>query len=146
MRDLAFFNAGCHEPRGARRAVVPFRRLVRRLLRPIFQRQVVLYQELHDLIDRLEQENRMLRSHTEVQLGTQVERLDGRHDALAAQMQTTIALGWDYVATVRRLAVLEDRVEALMAAQDEARPSIPFLAQDGETDTHPAPVAQSRAS
>lgn len=118
MRDLAFYNVGCQDPKGARRIVVPLRRLLRRLLRPIFDRQVAIFGELCDRADRLEQENHALRA--------QVERFDRRHDALAARMQTTVALGWDYVATVRRLAVLEDRVEALLAARDDARPSIPF--------------------
>ena len=118
MRDLAFYNAGCQDPRGARRVVVSLRRLVRRVLRPIFQRQVGLYQELFDHVDRLERENHALRA--------QVERFDRRHDALDARMQATVALGWDYVATVRRLAVLEDRVESLASARDDDRPSIPF--------------------
>lgn len=141
MRDLAFYNVGCQDPKGARRIVVPLRRLLRRLLRPIFDRQVAIFGELCDRADRLEHENHALRA--------QVERFDRRHDALAARMQTTVALGWDYVATVRRLAVLEDRVEALMAARDDARPSIPF-AGPGRAGVEVGPEAdaapQARAS
>jgi hypothetical protein len=81
-QELAFYNVGCQEPRGARRVVVPFRRLLRRVLRPIFVRQ-------------------------------DLEHISQRQFHLAEQLQGSVALGWDYVATVRRLAALEDRVEAL---------------------------------
>jgi hypothetical protein len=33
-------------------------------------------------------------------------------------MQSAVAFGWDYVALTRRLAILEDRVEALMEATE----------------------------
>jgi hypothetical protein len=90
VQDLAFYNAGCSGLKGWRRIVIPFRRLLRRLLRPIFQRQVALF-----------------------------EQVFRREDLLEAQIQTTMAFGWDYVALVRRLAVLEDRVEALMVEREE---------------------------
>ena len=100
MSDLAFYNVGC-EPRGLKGALVPLRRALRRLLRPIFQRQVVILQEICDRLDRLE--------------GGQNAQ-DRRQDALLARVQATSAMGWDHVAMARRLAVLEDRVEGLIAA------------------------------
>ena len=107
MRDLAFYNVGCHEPRGARRLVVPARRAVRRLLRPIFQRQVEIFQSLCDRLDAAERADRAIRGD--------LDHLIRRQDDLAEQVQHAIAFGWDYVAMVRRLAALEDRVAALGA-------------------------------
>lgn len=127
MRDLAFYNAGCHEPRGARRAVVPVRRALRRVLRPIFQRQVEIFQNLCDRLDAAERADHALRERLDV--------LSGRQDAFAEQVQTTIAFGWDYVAMVRRLAVLEDRVEALAArAEGKTEVGPPGPRSDGDRD------------
>ena len=53
MSDLAFYNVGC-ESRGLKRAVVPLRRLLRRVLRPIFLRQVEILQEICNRLDGLE--------------------------------------------------------------------------------------------
>jgi hypothetical protein len=108
--DLAFYNAGCHEPKGVRRVVVPFRRLLRRLLRPIFQRQMELFQHLGG---RLDEHERSIQANR-----TSLEHLSSRHEHLADQMQVALAFGWDYVALVRRLAVLEDRVEELMRERE----------------------------
>ncbi len=125
MTDLAFYNAGCQEPRGLRRVLVFARRGLRRILRPIFQRQVELFQALCDRLDAAERADASLRDD--------LNALAKRHDNLNAQMQTAMAFGWDYVAMVRRLSVLEDRVETLIqtsgptANADDARPSsVPF--------------------
>ena len=79
---------------------MPLRRVLRRVLRPIFQRQVEILQEICDRLDGLE-------------AGQQAQ--DRRQDALLARIQATSAMGWDHVAMARRLAVLEDRVEGLLA-------------------------------
>ncbi len=50
MRNFTFDFA---EPRGWRRIVVPFRRALHFLLRPILQRQVELFQHLSSELDRL---------------------------------------------------------------------------------------------
>src|SRR5262249_49846373 len=55
MRDFAFYEAVVLEEHGWTRLLVPFRRLVRRLLRPIFQRQVLLLEHLHNEAGQLEQ-------------------------------------------------------------------------------------------
>lgn len=128
MPDLAFYNAGCLEPRGLRRAVVPVRRLLRRLLRPIFLRQVELFQHL---IARLDADETSLRGACE-----DVERLSKRQDDLEERVETVLAFGWDYVAMVRRLAVLEDQLAILTGQNtptaDEAdpQPSILFPSLD----------------
>ena len=100
--DLAFYNAGCHEPKGLKRVVVPFRRLIRRLMRPMFLRQVEILEQLCERLDEQAEATR----------------------ALHAEMRTVMAFGWDYTALVRRLAVLEDRVEALMVEAEAARTAL----------------------
>jgi len=54
MTDFAFYNVGCEAPKGLRWLVEPLYRLLRRLLRPIFLRQVALYEELARRQERLE--------------------------------------------------------------------------------------------
>lgn len=105
MPDLAFYNVGT-EPGGRLRSLVVLpRRLLRRLLRPFFQRLVEILQSLCDRLDAAEEADRALRSD--------VERLHERQEQLAESLRSSIALGWDHVAMARRLAVLEDRVELL---------------------------------
>jgi hypothetical protein len=138
VRDLAFYNAGCQETRGVRRAVVPFRRAVRRLLRPIFHRQVELYQEIWHRLDHIDHslhalhhEQHALR-HELHALRHELHTVSGRQDGLDEQLKTTLAFGWDYVATVRRLAVMEDQIALLTGTaapkfdDTEAHPSILF--------------------
>ena len=92
MHDLVFYEAGCHEVKGMRRVVIPFRRLLRRLLRPIF---LHLDSQLNSL-------------------GAELNSLDRRQNLLDRDLKAVLAMGWDHVAMVRRLAALEDHVEALM--------------------------------
>jgi hypothetical protein len=98
MHNLVFYEAGCHEVKGIRRVVVPFRRLLRRLLRPIF---------LH-LDSRLNSLDRRQNS------------LDRRQDLLDRDLKAVAAMGWNHVAMVRRLAALEEHVEALMQRDEMA--------------------------
>jgi hypothetical protein len=105
MRDYLFYNYGCTEPKGLRRVVIPFRRILRRFLLPMFQHQIELYRQLDADIDRLSQ----------------------RQEQLDCQLKASTSLGWDHIAIVRRLAALEDHVEALMqrdamAASSEGSP------------------------
>src|SRR5206468_3273302 len=88
MRELAFYEAGYHEVKGIRRAVIPFRRLLRRLLRPIF-----------------------------LQLDAELRSLARRHDEFDRELKAVRAMGWDHVALARRLAVLEDHVDAILTAE-----------------------------
>jgi glycosyltransferase involved in cell wall biosynthesis len=125
--DLAFYNAGCSDARGVRRVVVLARRLLRRVLRPIFAHQVVLFQYLIDRLDRYE-----------TALRGDIESLTKRQEELAERVETIQAFGWDYVAMVRRLAALEDHL-ATMNGQagppfedGDSRPSILFPGFDDE--------------
>jgi hypothetical protein len=126
--DLAFYDAGCSDARGVRRVVVLARRLLRRVLRPIFAHQVVLYQYLIDRLDRCETAFR-----------GDIETLSKRQDELAERVETIQAFGWDYVAMVRRLAVLEDQLAALTgqagpSSEDvDSKPSILFPGFDEES-------------
>ena len=88
MRDFAFYNAGVDDATGPRRALAMARRLLRRVLRPIFFRQEAIYRDLQEQIDILESQIR----------------------ALADRAEATDAFGWDHVAMARRLAAIEDRL------------------------------------
>ncbi len=51
-------------------------------------------------------------------LRTLCDDLRRRQEEQAAKLPATLAFGWDYVAMVRRLAILEEHVDALLAARD----------------------------
>jgi ABC-type phosphate transport system auxiliary subunit len=51
--------------------------------------------------------------------------LDERQTDLTEQVQATQAIGWDHAALARRLAVLEDRIEALTAELDRRNAAEP---------------------
>ena len=105
MHNLVFYEAGCHEVKGIRRVVIPCRRLLRRLLRPIF---------LH-LDSRLSSLDRR-----QNQLVAELNSLDRRQNLLDRDLKAVMAMGWDHVAMVRRLASLEEHVEALMQRDEMA--------------------------
>jgi hypothetical protein len=126
VSDLAFYNVGCERPRGIRLLVVVPRRILRRILRPIFHRQVELLRELfHRLyatelaVERVERRQDELREGLTRDLGR-------RQDELDEKLQTLVAMGWDHVAVARRLAALEDQIAVLTgtapAAADEGDP------------------------
>ena len=154
MQDFAFYNAGSHSLKGPRGLLVMVRRLMRRVLRPIFLRQVEIFQHFADRLDN--HENRVCalridadslkRQHEALsrevmqdlaqELGRQNEALalrqdllSGRQDELADQIQTTMAFGWDYVAMVRRLATLEDQLASLTGST---------LTSSDDGDAHPS--------
>ncbi len=133
MSDLLFYNVGTEGPRGARRMVIPVRRALRRVLRPIFQRQVEIFQSLCDRLDAAERHNHILRE--------ELHHLSRRHEALVEQNRVLMAFGWDYAAMVRRLGVLEDRIETLATVQaTEGRASVPFREQTAHGESPLAEV------
>lgn len=119
MQDFAFYNVGCHNAKGPRGPLVLARRSLRRVLRPMFYRLAELFQHLADRLD--EHEHRIFAIQVETdELKDRHDELDRRHDEmakrqdeLAEQVHTTAALGWDYVALVRRLATIEDQLAVL---------------------------------
>lgn len=119
MNDLAFYNEGGQSRGGVRQGVVLARRLLRRVLRPIFMRQVEIFQHLVDRLDRLaprvdahEHAVWALRSDAD-SLKQRQDEVSRRQEEVSEQLQTALAFGWDYVALVRRLATLEDQVASL---------------------------------
>ena len=120
VRDFAFYNAGVDDATGPRRAVAMARRLLRRLLRPIFFRQEAIYRDLQGQIDALE----------------------GQLRALDARVEATDAFGWDHVAMARRLAAIEDRLDA--GSPEADRGPVPGRRLDGASNL-PAPHATAPA-
>ena len=116
MRDLAFYNAGGDSMSGPKAPLVLARRLLRRILRPIFQSLEQMLVQIHYRIDDLEREHGTLRSATEPAL----DELTRRQDELSDRTRQSLAFGWDYVAAVRRIAALEDRVEELTTRLEAA--------------------------
>ena len=112
MDHLAFYNAGCEPTPGPAGFQIRARRQLRRILLPMFERLVQILASLCHRLDVAEHEARDLRA--------QVEDLRRRQEDHAAKAPATLAFGWDYVAMVRRLAVLEEHVDSLMAARDAA--------------------------
>lgn len=94
MRDYLFYGAGM-QPSRMRFLVVPARRVLRRLLRPMFVRQVEIYEGFAADIEDL-------RSRTE-DLRKEIAEVNEKVESIAA-------LGWDHVALTRRLAAIEDRL------------------------------------
>ena len=125
MIDLAFYNAGGENTKGPRLLLVLVRRALRRILRPIFLRQVEIFQYLIARLDGLDTLNALTpkverHQHEIFALNVNTDRLQESHnqlskrqDELSDQVQTALAFGWDYVALVRRLATLEDQVASL---------------------------------
>jgi hypothetical protein len=87
------FHAAPFDTRGKRVLLLPLRLLLRKLLVPLWQRQVELFRHL----------------------GGEVEALKARQDRLDA-------LATDVVALTRRLAALEEHIEELLQRDREARP------------------------
>lgn len=112
MDHLAFHNAGCEPTPGPAGLKIRARRQLRRILLPMFERLVQILASLCHRLDVTEHESRDLR--------VLVEDLRRRQEDHAAKTPATLAFGWDYVAMVRRLAVLEEHVDGLLAARDAA--------------------------
>lgn len=112
MEHLQYYNTGCEPAAGLGRVKVWVRRQARRVLLPASRRMVEILVSLCHRLDVAEHEIRDMKG--------QLDDLRRRHDDQAAKLPATIAFGWDYVAMVRRLAVLEEHVDALMAARAEA--------------------------
>ena len=121
MDHLAYYNVGCEPASGPARVKVWIRRQFRRVLLPTSRRLVEILVSLCHRLDVAEHEIRDLRG--------QLDDLRRRHEDQATKLPATIAFGWDYVAMVRRLAALEEHVDALLAARTEA---------DAAVDSSPA--------
>jgi hypothetical protein len=117
MDHLAFYNAGCEPTAGRVGLKIRLRRLGRRIMLPASQRLVDILISICRRLDVAEYETHELK--------VLVDNLRRRQEDQAAKIPATIAFGWDYVAMVRRLAVLEEHVDALLTEKKaaEAPPS-----------------------
>lgn len=147
--DLAFYNAGCEASKGKRALLIAPRRLIRRMLRPMAYRLEDILKHfllrmdhadrnmgtLHADFLALRTEVMNLRAHNAI-LSERVNELTNHTVVLADQARTAIAMAWDEVAVVRRLAVIEEHIETLLPAsthtpaQDEMIPAIMFPGLD----------------
>ncbi len=114
MDHLAFYNVGSQPTPGGSRVKVWVRRQFRRVLLPMSQRLVEILASLCRRLDVAEHEIRDLQG--------QLDDLRRRHDDHSAKLPAMMAFGWDYVAMVRRLAMLEEHVDALLLAQAAEAP------------------------
>lgn len=95
MKSYAFYEAGIEGIRGKAKVLVPLRRVLRRLLRPMLFRLERLLQEMEDETDG------------------KLDQLAQRQDVLDRAIRTTEVYAWDYQALSRRLAALEERLATL---------------------------------
>jgi hypothetical protein len=79
-------------PRGLRRVLLPLRRVLVRLLRPIFHR-------LADLLETLEAGQK---------------RLAERQESLDRRVNALLNHGWDQAALLRRVALLEQQLDEIV--------------------------------
>jgi hypothetical protein len=118
MDHLAYYNVGCEPAPGTSRLTLMARRMVRTLLLPPSRRLVEILISLCHRLDVAEHEIRELR-----EVRNQIDDLRRRQEEQAGRFPATIAFGWDYVAMVRRLAVLEEHVDSLLTARHAAEMS-----------------------
>jgi uncharacterized protein (DUF3084 family) len=167
MDERPFYEAGYHEVKGLKRIALPVRRLVRRVLRPIFVELNNQFRTLDARRAQLEMELAQLelrQAHLDLcqnQLGQRQKELDHRQKELdhcqnqlyhrqneldrdskaaagncVAQVDRDLksfqGLRLDHVAIARRLAVLEDHVEALLSQEAGGAPK-PFADEQEQT-------------
>ena len=130
MDHLAFYNVGSQPTPGGSRVKVWVRRQFRRVLLPMSERLVEILASLCHRLDIAEHEIRDLKG--------QVDDLRRRHDDQAARAPAMMAFGWDYVAMGRRLAVLEEHVDALLKARDAEASTAPFAPIEPNSAASPA--------
>jgi hypothetical protein len=104
MPDQVFYERGM-APRRFGALIVPLRRILRRLERPWFDRQVEIFDELRAAIDAAEARIAAAERTIET-LGTLAQEVRELRDSLRAEE----ARSWDQSAIARRLAALEDRI------------------------------------
>jgi hypothetical protein len=97
------------------------RRLAGRVARRAFRRQVAINRSVCERLTALEAAPRSLPVDL-APLLARIEVIERRQRAVEDHADQSLALGWDYVALVRRLAWLEDEVERLRSCRDEAAP------------------------
>lgn len=107
MPDYAFYNAGS-QGKGLGRVLVVCRRVLRRVLRPLFLRQVEIFEALDARVEDVARQQQTLVN--------QQERVQALLQAFQCERE----------AMARRLAVLEDHLEALLRGAEEPTTTLPF--------------------
>jgi hypothetical protein len=105
MRDLSFQNAGCEPARGPRALLVLIRRALRRVLRPIFARQVEI---LTSIVERLDAVDARLDSQ-ETNLERQVAIMRARAQGISSHLNGLTA---DHYAVAHRLNAVEEQSQS----------------------------------
>lgn len=109
-RDYAFFEGVEQPPRRLRWVVLPLRRVLRRLLGPVWERERALFEALDADVTEVRAAQVSSDVAVDERYRTAIEYLSERIDAVERQVRSTAALGWDHAALTRRLAALEDRL------------------------------------
>ena len=125
MEHLAFYHHGCQPSPGESKLKNFVRRAARKAIMPMCQRLVEILTSVVERLDRNEHEARVMKA--------ELDDLRRRHEEQAAKMPSTLAFGWDYVAMVRRLAVLEEHVDTLMN-RDREESSVHLAGLDAGRD------------
>jgi len=145
LRDYAFYKATEQAPRRLGWLVRPMRRMLRRLLGPVWQREYELFVALGADLERLERNQtdvltalgdvsdrlssveqrqdsmEQRQDSLEQRQMTALGHLSDRLDSLERQLRAAIALGWDHEAVVRRLATIEGRLNEMHEGSAVAR-------------------------
>lgn len=147
MSDLNSHNVPLGGQGLAGKVQGPVRRVLVRLLRPVFERQAVLLAEVHARADGHDDDLETLRRRVEHinakadvlcakidrvserldRLSAAFEALSARQDGQAADLAAVVALNWDHVALANRLGQLEDR----LCGQDEAAEGLASISFPG---------------
>jgi hypothetical protein len=140
--DLEFYNVPL-EGKGVKGRVTTLaRRLLRKLLLPIFRRQVESLAVVHRRLDGADRDLEVLDTRTALlnnkldllntkldALNVKLDSLKGHQDEIRSEFDTVLALHWDHIAVARRLATLEDRLIGTPAnepSDSDEGPSIKF--------------------
>jgi hypothetical protein len=139
VSDLRFYDFDAGQAKRHRRLLIVPRRILRRILRPIFDRQIDLFRELYHrlymnelAVEEMDRKQHQWREAVRDDLMGQFREITRRQDELDAKLQTLMALGWDHVAMARRLAALEDQIASLSGStqtvsdEGDPHPSILF--------------------
>ena len=123
MGRTEFGNSTGPGPSGWRRIILPFRWIAYRLVRPLLSEQMDISQGLEQCLAGLQQhqsgfEQELTRLRKELSLCKRA-LADARSEmaAIDKRVRQGLALGWDHVALVRRLASIEDRLTKLDASK-----------------------------
>jgi len=120
-KDYAFYEGG-QDARRSKWLVVPVRRLLRRLLGPVWERELALFEAMDaDLV----QVDRSLASQREEieELKQVLRELSEQLEAVDQRLHSTAALVGDQVALARRLGSLEDYLAAQEPAESQTQES-----------------------